>query len=114
MHRARLSASSELIRVGVPVELVETTPMHGFSIPTVLLTLRTALAEAGGLAEEGIFRVAPDGAKCAEAERQLGDAPLAVPAAAVREALRPIGFRLLSTAQLVPSLRRGRHTCWPT
>ena len=46
LHRARLSASSELIRVGVPVELVETTPMHGFSIPTVLLTLRTALAEA--------------------------------------------------------------------
>ena len=28
MHRARLSASSELIRVGVPVELVETTPMQ--------------------------------------------------------------------------------------
>ena len=72
------------------------------------------MRQAGGLAEEGIFRVAPDGAKCAEAERQLGDAPLAVPAAAVREALRPIGFRLLSTAQLVPSLRRGRHTCWPT
>ena len=72
------------------------------------------MRQAGGLAEEGIFRVAPDGAKCAEAERQLGDAPLAVPAAAVREELRPIGFRLLLTAQLVPSLRRGRHTCWPT
>jgi len=42
--------------------------------------------QAGGLVEEGIFRIAPDGAKCAEAERQLGDAPLAVPAAAAGEA----------------------------
>lgn len=98
---------------GVPVELVETTPMHGFSIPTVLLTLRTALAEAGGLAEEGIFRVAPDGAKCAEAERQLGDAPLAVPAAAAGEAhvlanlikrwFRQLPMRLFD---VVPSERR--------
>jgi hypothetical protein len=64
---------------GVPLEHTQTVAVHGFAIPHVLERLREALIAGEGLSEEGIFRIAPDGAECTRVAEVLNKDPTALP-----------------------------------
>jgi len=56
---------------GMPMEAVETESVNGFDIPIILVRLYDALQRHDGLNEEGIFRLAPDAAKCEAMQKEL-------------------------------------------
>ena len=49
---------------GLPLHACETTRVNGYDVPSLLVTLWSTLKQNGGLAEEGIFRLAPDAQTC--------------------------------------------------
>lgn len=91
---------------GLPPEACETLSVNGFDIPILLVRLWDALKRHGGLEEEGIFRLAPDAAKCAALREALntdGDALERVGAEQdthVLANLIKIWFRMLPTKLL--------------
>ena len=51
---------------GLPVEACETTCVNGYHIPSILVLLWRTLKANGGLAEEGVFRIAGEHDECKE------------------------------------------------
>lgn len=78
-QRVRLATPTAHLRwrpqFGMPLEAYETTSVNGYDIPVVLVRMWATLRQNGGLAEEGIFRLAPDKHACAELHESLCSDP---------------------------------------